>query len=389
MELAKNILSDLVSFPVFGGESNRSILKYIKGYLQTFELDCEEVPNEDGTKASLLCRIGPPTDGGIVLSGHMDVVPVEGQDWHSNPFELSERDGKLYGRGTCDMKGFLACCLAAIPKMMDLPLIRPIYLAFTYDEEVGCLAGPALIEALQQRFTERPRYVIVGEPSLLQPAIGHKGICFFTTEVTGSAGHSSRVRQDVSAIHVAAQLITWLEARMDRLIEEGRLDQRFDPPHSSLHVGRIEGGIAPNVIADRCTLYWDIRNLPKDDLPALIDEFRQYCDQLENELKQRFEGTRIRTIEGHPPVPAFDNQPAAPVVQFVQKLLGPREATTVAFASEAGQFMGAGYDTVICGPGSIAQAHRANEFISLDQFAAGLSFVERIVEHCTYYVPRD
>lgn len=378
MDLAKDLLTDLVSFPVFGGMSNRSIYEYIRGYLERFDLNCEEIPNEDGSKAGLLCRIGPPVDGGIVLSGHMDVVPVAGQNWSSDPFELVQRDDKLYGRGACDMKGFIACSMAVVPKMVKLPLLRPIYLAFSYDEEIGCLAGDALAAGLKQRFSETPQAVIVGEPSMLQPVIGHKGICFFETDVSGSAGHSSRIRQDVSAIHEAARLTRWLEDRMNRLVEAGHLDDRFTPPHSSLHVGIFKGGIAQNVIADHCQIGWDIRNLPSDDLEAIEKEFRHYCQELEAALKVRFAGARIQTKALHPPVPSFVNQPDAPVVQLIQQLLGPQRPTTVAYASEAGQFMKAGFDTVICGPGSIDQAHRPDEFIHTAQLAAGVQFIERL-----------
>ncbi|MEZ4984562.1 MAG: M20/M25/M40 family metallo-hydrolase [Saprospiraceae bacterium] len=226
---AKEILSQLVSFPVLGGESNLTIISWIGDYLQSFGVDYQLVPNPEGTKASLHARIGPAVDGGIILSGHTDVVPVEGQDWHTDPFQLIEKDGKLYARGSCDMKGFLACVLAVVPQMVKTTLTTPIYLAFSYDEEVGCVAAPELITAIKAYYSERPRYAIIGEPSELQPVVGQKGICVYKTTVWGSAGHSSRIRTEVSAIHEAARLVGWLEQKMNNLVATGHVDDRFSP----------------------------------------------------------------------------------------------------------------------------------------------------------------
>lgn len=182
------------------------------------------------------CRIGPSVDGGIILSGHTDVVPVKGQNWDTDPFVLTNKDdGNLYGRGTCDMKGFLACCLNVLPNLVKADLKKPIYFAFSYDEEIGCLSAPELIRHLQNYYPETPKYAIIGEPSLMQPIIGHKGICLYTTTVNGSAGHSSGIRKEVSAINESARLILWLEAKMNALIDAGHIDLRFTPPHSSLH----------------------------------------------------------------------------------------------------------------------------------------------------------
>ena len=300
----EKILAKLVSFPVLGGQSNLDILNWIKDYIESHGVKVYLVPNDEGNKASLHCRIGPAVDGGVILSGHMDVVPVAGQDWTSDPFVLTDKgDGKLYGRGACDMKGFLACCLATLPQMTKAELKKPIYFAFSYDEEIGCLAGPALARAISLHYNETPKYAIIGEPSLMEPIVGQKGIYILETYVNGSAGHSSRIKQEVSAIHEAMRLILWLEKKMDQLIADGRLDERFHPPHSSIHVGLVSGGIAPNVIADKAHFYWDLRTIPMDDIQAVVDEFEAYCRERENELRKVFPGFEIKTIENHPPVP--------------------------------------------------------------------------------------
>lgn len=377
---AREILAHLVSFPVLGGESNLSILQWIKDYLDQYDVAYQLVPNEDGSKASLHARIGPAEDGGIILSGHMDVVPVAGQDWHTNPFELTEKDGKLYGRGSCDMKGYLACALAAVPRMVKAELKRPIYLAFSYDEEVGCVAAPELIEAITAYYQEKPKYAIIGEPSLLQPVVGQKGICVYRTTVYGSAGHSSRIRQEVSAIHEAARLVLWLENHMNELVESGHTDDRFTPNHTSLHVGKFHGGIAHNVIADECSFLWDVRNIPQDKIEDIRAAFDAHCQEVLPTLKKRFPASRIVTELYHPLVPALDTPEHLDIVPFIQSLSGVKELQTVAYAAEAGQFSNGGYQSVICGPGSIAQAHRANEFISIDQLDKGVAFIGRIVD---------
>ncbi len=379
MKNVQNILADLIAFPVLGGQSNLTILEYIKAHLDEQGIPYHLVPNEDGTKASLHCRIGPAADGGVILSGHMDVVPVDGQDWNTDPFQLTEKNGKLYGRGSCDMKGFLACCLAVLPEMVAADLQKPIYLAFSYDEEIGCLAGPALVHAIRNTYTEKPQYAIIGEPSLMQPIVGQKGICIYETTVTGSAGHSSRIKQEVSAIHEAARLILWLENKMDALIAAGQTDDRFSPNHTTLHVGTLQGGIAPNVIADTCSFHWDVRTIPKDDLEAIVAEFGKYCREREDILQKRFPGACIVTREHHPPVPPLDTPEHYPVVELTRTLSGNRVLSTVAFAAEAGQFAQGGFESVICGPGSIAQAHRANEFIAQEQLEKGVAFIRQLI----------
>ena len=376
-------MKKLVAFPVLGGMSNLSIISYIEEYLKSYGLEPALVHNEEGNKASLHCRIGPAVDGGIVLSGHTDVVPVEGQDWSTDPWLLTDGgDGKLYGRGSCDMKGFIACCLAVIPDMVQQELEKPIYLAFSYDEEIGCLGAPDLIDAINKDYQEQPTYAIIGEPSMMQPITGQKGMCIFKTTVNGSEGHSSRINQEVSAIHESARLILWLENKMKRLIADGNVDERFDPPHTSLHSGIIKGGLAPNVISDSLTFLWDVRTIPRDSLSDIRNDFNAYCAEIEMEARKKFPKFAITTEEYHPPVPPLDTPENLDIVRYIRKISGRYDLGAVSYAAEAGQFMEGGFQSVICGPGSIAQAHRANEFISKDQLRLGVEMIIDITRSC-------
>lgn len=364
-----DILSKLVSFPVLGGQSNIVIAEWIEEYLSSHGVSYTNVPNEDGTKRSIHCRIGPAVDGGVILSGHMDVVPVEGQDWDTDPFVLTDKgDGRLYARGSCDMKGFVACCLSMVPKMVAADLKKPIYFAFSYDEEIGCLAAPELAEHIKSSYAEKPAYAIIGEPSMMQPIVGQKGIVIYKTSVNGSAGHSSRIRDEVSAIHETAKLIVWLENKMHALVEAGHIDERFTPPHTSIHCGLLpQSGIAPNVISDSASFYWDVRVIPKDKTTEILSEFETHCKTVEAACSKRFPDFKISTVEDHPDVPPLDTPEHLPIVSFIQDLTGRNDLGTVSYAAEAGQFAEAGFQAVICGPGDIAQAHRANEFVDKEQ----------------------
>lgn len=376
----EQILAKLVSFPVLGGESNLSIIHWIKEFIESHGITTTLVPNEESNKASLHCRIGPAVDGGVILSGHTDVVPVKGQEWTTNPFELTDKgDGKLYGRGSCDMKGFVACCLAALPDMVKANLKKPIYFAFSYDEEIGCLAGPELAKAIKTDYTETPKYAIIGEPSLMEPIVGQKGIYILETYVNGSAGHSSRIKQEVSAIHESMRLILWLENKMNQLIEDKRLDERFQPPHSSIHIGQISGGIAPNIIADKAHFYWDLRTIPMDNTETIINEFKAYCIEREQKLRHIFPDFTIKTIENHPPVIHLDTKETDAIVDLVKRISGNSKLNTVAYGAEAGQFAAEGFQAAICGPGSIEQAHRADEFIAKNELVKGMKMMHNLI----------
>ena len=364
---APEILSHLVSFPVLGGESNLSVLRWIEDYLTSHDIAYTLVPNDAGDKAALHCRIGPAVDGGIILSGHTDVVPTEGQPWDTDPFELVRKGDSYYARGSCDMKGFLACCLAAVPGFKRAGLRKPVYLAFSYDEEVGCRSGDIVAEAIRDHYAERPAGAIIGEPTMLQPMVGQKGIMVYTTVVHGSQGHSSRIREEVDAVHEAARLIVWLEDKMEALIRAGHLDDRFHPNHTSIHVGKITGGSAFNIIANECRFDWDYRNIPRDAAEEIFADFAAFCREREAICRERYPDFRIEHLPLHPPVPPLDTPETAAIVDLIKDISGSDRTGTVAYAAEAGQFSNAGFSSVICGPGDIAQAHRANEFVAADQ----------------------
>ncbi len=375
----QEILKKLVSFPVLGGESNLEIIHWIKDYIESFGVKTTLVPNTENTKASLHCRIGPNIDGGVILSGHTDVVPIEGQDWQTDPFVLIDKgDGKLYARGSCDMKGFLACCLAALPYIIKTNLKKPIYFAFSYDEEIGCLGAPELIEHINTTYQEKPKYAIIGEPTMMKSIIGQKGIYILDINISGSAGHSSRIKQEVSAIHEAAKLIYWIDNKMNAFIKEGKLDEKFNPPHTSLHVGQIKGGIAPNIIADKAWFSLDIRTIPSHDLNTIVEDLKNYCKQKETELRTIFPGFKIDISENHPPVPPLNTSIDSDLVNLIGDLTGNYEWSTVAYAAEAGQFSNGGFESIICGPGSISQAHRANEFIAKSQLDECIVMIQNL-----------
>lgn len=379
MSPVESMLSDLVAFPVLGGEPNLEIVKYIEQYLSGKGITAHRVYNEEQTKASLHARIGPAVDGGVILSGHLDVVPVAGQDWTTSPFELTDKgDGRLYARGSADMKGFVACCLTAVDYLLSLDLKKPVYFAFSYDEEIGCLGAPDLVKAINAHYDEKPAHAIIGEPSMLEPTVGQKGICIYETKVNGSAGHSSRIKQEVSAIHESMRLVLWLEDKMNNLIAAGRTDDRFTPNHTSIHIGKMNGGIAPNVIADECVFTWDVRTIPGDTPEQIKEEFDAYCREREASLRATFPDFSIETAPMHPAVPGLDTSEDSAIVTMIKELTGKSQLHTVAYAAEAGQFAEGGFEAVICGPGDIMQAHRADEFIDKEQLAQGVELIKKV-----------
>jgi len=268
--------------------------------------------------------------------------------------------------------------MTSAPMMVNADLKKPIYFAFSYDEEIGCLGAPDLIEAIALHYDEKPAYAWIGEPSMLIPILGQKGICVQETIVNGSAGHSSRIRQEVSAIHEASRLIIWLEEKMNQLADQSS-DARFDPPHTSIHIGTLHGGIAPNVIADRCSFKWDIRCIPQDSIPEILEAFDVYCRTRETELRTIFPDFVIKTINDHPEVPALDTKEDQQIAQLIKELAEVNQFDTVSYAAEAGQFEEGGFPSIICGPGDIAQAHRANEFVSKAQLKRGVELIQRLV----------
>ncbi|MDN3525931.1 acetylornithine deacetylase [Halomonas sabkhae] len=378
---AVEILERLVGFATVSRDSNLALIEWVEAWLDDHGVDHWRVENDDGSKANLLARIGPNEAGGVVLSGHTDVVPVDGQPWSSDPFVLRDGDDdRLYGRGTCDMKGFIACALAEVPRWTELRLDKPIWLAFSYDEEVGCVGVPRLIERLMADHP-RPSTVIVGEPTLMQPVVAQKGATNLRTTVTGREAHSSQVYQGVSAIHVAARLVTRIEDVMRELKAEGRVDEAFNVVHSSLHVGRIEGGTAINIMARQCTFEWEVRHLPSDDFADLRGRVDAYATELAAEMQRIAPETGIETQALNVTVPALADRDNDEVLALCRSLLGEAADTSaVAYATEAGQFQRQGLSTLICGPGSISQAHQPDEYIDRAQLAQGEAFMRALGE---------
>ncbi len=373
---AVDLLEKLVSFPTVSRDSNLPLIEFVEGYLAEQGVSTVRVPNDSGTKANLYATIGPQVEGGVVLSGHTDVVPVEGQPWTSDPFSLTKRGTRYYGRGTCDMKAFLALALALVPEMK--PLKKPIHLALSYDEEIGCLGAPRMIEELRSQIST-PQAVIVGEPSLMQAVTAHKGIAAFRTTVTGHEAHSSLVNQGVSAVMNAARLINWLSERGERFRSETSTSTGFDPHHTTVHVGTVRGGTAVNIISRHCEFVWDVRTVPENTAQEVLAEFEQYCSrEVLPKMQNIHAGTSIRT-EILADTPPLQEDPDSPATQLALQLTGRTHTSRVAYAAEAGQFQQAGFPAVICGPGSIEQAHQPDEFIEEDQLVAGEAFLRQLI----------
>jgi acetylornithine deacetylase len=371
------ILQRLIGFDTVSSKSNLSLIGWVADYLAGYGVKSTLIRNGDGTKANLFATVGPADRGGVMLSGHTDVVPVADQSWETDPFQLTARDDRLYGRGTADMKGFIALVLAMLPEAAARPLEIPLHLALSYDEEIGCLGVPALIRALPEG-AGRPRLVVVGEPSEMRIANAHKGIRFLRTRVSGREAHSSAPEQGVNAITAAAEII----AEIGRIAADCRrapLDGRFDPPYTSFNIGRIHGGTAVNIIAGECVFEWEFRAIPGEDDTALhrrVDHFVE--EDLLPRMRAIHPATSIVT-EIAAVVPALVPDPASPAEAFARVLTGAGEATTIAFATEAGLFQAAGIPAVICGPGSIDVAHQPNEHLTLAQLDAGRRFFDRLL----------
>lgn len=371
------MLEILVGMPTVSRDSNLVLIEFVRDYLASHGVAAHLVDSECGTKANLYASIGPVGEGGVVLSGHTDVVPVDQQAWSSDPFRVVERDGRLYGRGTSDMKAFIAIALALVPDMRRLA--RPLHLALSYDEEVGCLGAPRLIEALLDA-VPRPLAVIVGEPTSMRVVTAHKSMFIFETHVRGYETHSSMQDQGVPAIMYAARLINWLAERQRENRVRACPDCAFAPAYSTLHCGLIQGGTAQNITARDCRFMTDIRTLPDEDPLDYFRALERFAkDELEPEMQAIHPDTGIDfTIRAA--VPGFFATDADPAVELVKQLTGQNATEVVAYGAEAGQFHAAGLSVVVCGPGSIAQAHQPDEYISLEQFEAGTAFMHRLIE---------
>jgi acetylornithine deacetylase len=378
------MLRRLVAFPTVSRDTNLELIHFVRDLLAPYEAEIRLTHDDGRRKANLFATLGPRGEPGIVLSGHTDVVPTEGQAWDTDPFELVEKEGRLYGRGTCDMKGFLACVLAIVPEIARRGLKAPLHLAFTYDEEVGCIGVGRLISDLQ-RAGIRPRSCIVGEPTEMRPVIAHKGKKGYRCTVRGLAGHSAYAPHGVNAVEYAAEAIAFLKQMARRHRDRGPYDRGFDIAHTTVHTGVIRGGTALNVIPHECAFDFEFRHLPGDDPDRLLKELQ---DHIESRLQPEMRATHAAagfTIEPLSEIPMLDTGPEAEVVALAQELAGDRDFGKVSFATEGSQFQRAGIPTVVCGPGSIAQAHKPNEYVTLDQLAKCDAFLRRLMDRiCTH-----
>ncbi len=372
---APQLIRALVGFDTISRDSNLPLIEFVENYLDDQGIRSRRVPSPDGAKSNLVASVGPERAGGVILSGHTDVVPVDGQDWGTDPFGVVQAEGRLYGRGTCDMKGFIGIALALVPQMKTLR--RPLHFALSYDEEVGCLGAPAMIETITAELPA-PAAVIVGEPTSMAAVTGHKGIVALRTVVRGYETHSSQTQRGVSAVMTAARLVGYLGGMAEQLAADTEPGNGFEPHHSSVHVGIIRGGTALNIISRDCEFVWDIRNIPPDDPQVLVDQFEQYCrDEVLPEMRRRHPDCSI-TTELLAQAPAF-GMSDSPALALVQSLTGQSNTGQVSYAAEAGLFQAAGLPVVLCGPGSIDQAHQPNEYISLSQVAAGEAFLRDLI----------
>ncbi|HUL07457.1 MAG TPA: acetylornithine deacetylase [Candidatus Acidoferrum sp.] len=377
-----DLIRRLVGFDTVSAHSNLALIHYVRDYLGEFGVESRLTFDADRSKANLLAAIGPDLPGGIVLSGHTDVVPVAGQPWQSDPFTVVERDGRLYGRGTADMKSFLAIALALVPELRAARLRVPIYLALSYDEEVGCLGVGRLLNDLAAALP-RPAAAIIGEPTSMKLINRHKGFQSFTTTVSGRDGHSSGTHRGVNAIAYASEIVAFLSGLAAEIAEQGPLDDGFDPPYTTINVGAIRGGTAVNIIARQCSFDWEFRPIPGFDIPSVrrrLDSF--VAESILPRMRAVASESDVTTVQdsGSPPlVPEADS----PAEALVRLLTGANIAGAASFGTEACHFQESGIPAVLCGPGSIAQAHQPNEFIDLEQIEACIAFMRKLKDWAT------
>ena len=357
------MLARLVAFPTVSRDSNLPLIDWVEDYLQRFDARCRRTTNNEGTKANLFAAIGPDAPGGVVLSGHTDVVPTDGQDWHTDPFVLTERDGLLYGRGSSDMKGFSAVFLSRLPSLDLSAMSKPLYLALSYDEEVGCLGIDRMVEDALANFAA-PDFGIIGEPTSMQIVRAHKSINVFRTVVTGQAAHSSQPHRGAGAILAAGRIIEHLES-IGRSRRAAAAESGCEPPWTTVQVGTIKGGTAVNILPAHCEFLWEYRGLPDEDQNLIGEAMQTFIEQ--EVLPDLQEFAPDASIETTPiaQVPPLMPDPEEKAERWVRTLSGVRDGGSgeVSFATEAGSFQRAGISSVVCGPGSIDQAHQPNEFI--------------------------
>jgi acetylornithine deacetylase len=375
---ARDILDRLVGFPTVSRDSNLALIAWVEGYLASHGIASTRQWSPDRTKAGLFAHVGPAVAGGVILSGHSDVVPVDGQNWASDPWSVVERDGRLYGRGTCDMKGFVALSIWALVEGMRRGVSRPLQLAVSYDEEVGCTGAPPLIAAMG--VLPKASVVIVGEPSRMSVVTAHKGCAGVRVHVRGHEVHSSLLPQGVSAIMEAARLINWANDQNDaiRAREPSALAALFDPPFTTLHTGMISGGTADNITAGDCRFSFECRVVADESYHDVLSRFRAECDRVAAGMRQVAAQTGI-DVETYFTLNGLAPETDGAAEALTRRLTGDNGMHVVSYGTEAGHFQAAGYSCVVCGPGDIAQAHQADEYLEVSEFLAGQRFMERLL----------
>ncbi|MDW3184511.1 acetylornithine deacetylase [Roseobacter sp.] len=374
------LMTQLVRFPTVSRDSNLPLIDWVEEYLSGHGISAHRYTDPDQPKAALFAHVGPWEEGAVVLSGHTDVVPVDGQPWDTDPFDVVQKDGRYFGRGTCDMKGFDALALWAMVEAHHAGIKRPLQIALSFDEEIGCTGAPPMIAAMQP-VLPKGASVIVGEPSSMRAVTGHKGGTGFDTHVQGFEVHSSLLDRGVNAIMFGAKLIDWANQMnaINQAAEPEGLAAMFDPPFTTVHVGMISGGTAHNITAKDCHFAMDFRVVPGEDKRAWEARYRARVAEVEAEMQAIVPDTRIE-ISPRFDVPALQPEQDGAAENFVRGLTGDNASNVVSYGTEAGQFQEAGYSAVICGPGDIAQAHQPNEFISVADFEAGHDFMQRLVD---------
>jgi len=376
MRASLDLIKKLIGFDTTSRGSNLALIDHVQELLEAHGARCRRVYNESRAKANLFASLGPEGDGGYVLSGHTDVVPVDGQDWSSDPFKAEVRDGKLFGRGACDMKGFIGVALALLPEIAAARLKRPIHFALSYDEEIGCSGVLTLLDDLKNAGI-KPALAVIGEPSLMKVVGAHKGGAVLTTRCLGHEHHSSAPEKGANAVMMAGEFVAlldqvWTELRADA-------DPRFDPPHSTVQANMIEGGTATNILAREALVTWEYRNLPDRDPQAIVETVaRHVADDLLPKYRRRAAHAAFDTeMVAHYPGLVMDED--SPAIALARELTGANRPEAVAYGTEAGQFQRYGIPAVICGPGSIDQAHKPDEFCALSEYQACETFLRKLV----------
>ncbi|MEO3429240.1 acetylornithine deacetylase [Pelagibius sp. CAU 1746] len=373
------MIERLIAFDTTSRNSNLELIHYVRDYLADLGVTASLVHDAEGRKANLYATLGPADRPGIALSGHTDVVPIDDQDWTRDPWRVSEGDGRLFGRGTCDMKSFIAVALAHAPRFLEAGLQTPVHLCFSYDEEVGCKGVPSLLDFLASQ-PVKPAMCVVGEPTDMKVVTGHKGKRSVCCRVRGKEAHSSLAPYGVNAVVAAARVVGYLADMADRKAADGPFDADFDVPHTTIHTGTIEGGTQLNIVPGHCRFEFEFRYLPQDDPETLLGEVKRFAEETVAPAMRKIDPATGFSWEELSSFPGLDLAPDAEVVELAKALSGGNDTGKVAFGTEAGLFDQRGIPTVVCGPGSIDQAHKPDEFVTLEQVALCERFMDRLEE---------